>query len=103
MLHDLTDRRRKELEEAKKHQLASDQMRDRFIQLATELNGWLEQTQGRLNNVGLGEASLEEQVKFLTNLDGELEAQRPKLSELEDCHQVMGLGTLIYCPNFAFV
>ncbi|KAL5112020.1 Alpha-actinin sarcomeric [Taenia crassiceps] len=69
MLLEVTDQRKKELEEEKKHQLASDQ------------------TQGRLNNVGLGEASLEEQVKLLTNLDGELEAQRPKLSELEDCHQ----------------
>ncbi|KAH9286330.1 Alpha-actinin, sarcomeric [Echinococcus granulosus] len=86
-LQELTDQRRKELEEEKKHQLVCDQVRRRFIQLATELNGWLEQTQGRLNNVGLGEASLEEQVKLLTNLDGELEAQRPKLSELEDCHQ----------------
>ncbi|VDK34828.1 unnamed protein product [Taenia asiatica] len=87
MLQELADQRRKELEEEKKRQLASDQVRKLFIQLATELNGWLEQTQGRLNNVGLGEASLEEQVELLNNLDVELEAQRPKLGELEDCHQ----------------
>ena len=86
---ELTGKRRKELEEEKERQIASDQVRKQFIQLATELNTWLELTQGRLNNVGLGDASLEEQVKVLTTLDAELETQRPKLIELEDFHQVV--------------
>lgn len=63
-------------------------MRKTFIQLATELNTWLEQTQGRLNNVGIGDASLEDQVNLLTTLDADLEGHRVKLIELEDCHQV---------------
>ncbi|VDD81674.1 unnamed protein product [Mesocestoides corti] len=83
----LTDQRRIELENERKHWLASEKMRERFIQLATELNAWLEQTQGRLNNVGLGDASLEEQAKLLATLGEELAAQRPKLTELEECHQ----------------
>nr|CDS33844.1 alpha actinin sarcomeric [Hymenolepis microstoma] len=84
---DLTSYRKQELEDEKNRQLASDQMRKKFIQLATELNTWLEQTQGRLNNVGIGDASLEDQVKLLNTLDEDLEGRRAKLIELEDCHQ----------------
>lgn len=90
----MTAHRKQELLDEKDRQLASDQMRKRFIKLATELSAWLEQTQGRLNNVGIGDTSLEDQVKLLSTLDEDLETQRSKLIELEDCHQV-GLLLLI--------
>lgn len=85
---DLAKKRSVELEEERSRQLANEEMRKRFISLASELNAWLEQTQGRLNNVGLVDVSLEGQVKLVATLAEELAAQRPKLTELEECHQV---------------
>lgn len=98
---DLTKKRAEELEAERTRQVANEEVSKRFITLATELNGWLEQTQGRLNNVGLGDVSLEEQVKVVSQLEEELAAQRPKLTELEECHQVREFVCLFYLTGLS--
>ncbi|VDL89900.1 unnamed protein product [Schistocephalus solidus] len=88
MILGLARERQNTLEVEKQKQMKNDEIRRKFADHAGSLNAWLEDAQGRLNAVALGDqGSLEEQVAKLTAIEAEMTEKRPSLADLEECHQ----------------
>ncbi|VDK84785.1 unnamed protein product [Dibothriocephalus latus] len=95
MILGLAGERQTALEEEKQKQVKNDDIRRKFADHAGSLNAWLEDAQGRLNTVALGDqGSLEDQIAKLTAIETEMTEKRPSLVELEECNQGLSASQL---------